>query len=262
MAAFSGTGRQTGWFPLDRPILQWGRILSTAAVSVIGAGLQRHGVRRLQPCRQQSQAARPGWPRRSVRSALAEGPNQGKLVGEEIDKWFQAENDPKKGDKRRDLTAEWAAKNSSLVAVWATSSDEIKKYLKTWPKEHPLVRAAWKEKNPGSDDDSAKPEDLAPFFFDAGIADSFLRMHQGMWPCTVEEETLPGERRRSSGPANQGRRYSGKIFFDMWLQEHRGREVEAPVPADMVMTSGSGLDPHITLKNAPLPTGPGGQCVG
>ncbi|MBV9125879.1 MAG: potassium-transporting ATPase subunit C [Planctomycetes bacterium] len=35
----------------------------------------------------------------------------------------------------------------------------------------------------------------------------------------------------------------------MWLQEHGDANLEK-IPADMVMASGSGLDPDITLKNA------------
>jgi K+-transporting ATPase ATPase C chain len=188
-----------------------------------------------------------------VRYHTPDGPGKGALVGKDIEKWFQTQNDftnpeRKRGDKRkeRDLTAQWAADNPALVPDWATSSDEIKDYLKQWAKDHSAVFAAWKAKNPSTNDDP-KPEDIAPFFFDPSIADSFVKLYPGMWPCIIEEEKT-GKKAKSVKPDNKGDDVKG-IFFEMWLQEHPDTKLE-PVPADMVMASGSGLDPHITLKNA------------
>ena len=39
------------------------------------------------------------------------------------------------------------------------------------------------------------------------------------------------------------------IFFDMWRLDHPNDHLQ-DIPGDMLTTSGSGLDPHITMQNA------------
>lgn len=162
----------------------------------------------------------------------------GKAVGEDVEAWFTAE-----AARGRNLTAEWFKEYSKLAPGWAGSSDPIKAYVKKWAEDHPAVKAAWAEKNSAA---SGEPEaaDLAEFFFP-----SYIEANPRTWPTTVEVE-VQGKKEKQIKPDTKGSDVQS-YFFDMWLREHPAEAPEIePVPADMVMSSGSGLDPHITLRNA------------
>ena len=145
------------------------------------------------------------------------GPKAGQLVAPDIERWF--EMDRYRGNPS--IVAQWAQVHAALAQAWVNADASHARLVGEWAPKHPDMVAAWRQANPATSD--PKASDLAVIFFTV-----YSKEHPGRFP-------------------DRGKISS--IFFEMWRQEHPDVEL-APVPGDMVMSSGSGLDPHITIENA------------
>ena len=168
------------------------------------------------------------------------GPKAGQLVAADVEAWFQ---------QKPGLVKEWAQAHSTLAQNWVKADDLNKAYVTAWMKDNPDAVAEWVKANPGTP--TPNPDDVAvPFFV------SYSDHHPGTFPSIVEEKPATGASTKSIQPRKDGTDIQS-IFFDTWRQEHADADLEE-VPADLVMASGSGLDPHITLAG-PLPARPSGR---
>lgn len=167
----------------------------------------------------------------------AGGPKKGQPVGPDIESWFQKDRFAGKPG----IVAQWAALHPAVAQNWVKADKLNAAYVSDWQKTHPAAVAQWIKDNPSTS--GPEPEDLAgPFFAD------YSKSHPGTFPGAVEHKTPDGKTEMRIEPVKEGTDIQSG-FFDMWLAEHKDAYLEH-VPADMVMASGSGLDPNITLSNA------------
>jgi|SRR5581483_6867192 len=167
------------------------------------------------------------------------GPKKGRPVAPDVVRWFR--------DEQPGAAATWAKDHPGLAQAFVTSEDVLKDYVKEWFGKHPAEYEAWKKGN--KDNTDPKPDDLAVAFFEG-----FAREHPGTW-LTVEEtkekdkDGKPVKRARLVRKSDEDSADIAAVFFDTWRQQHADAELSS-VPADLVMASASGLDPHITLESA------------
>lgn len=138
----------------------------------------------------------------------------GRAVGPDIVAWVQ---ERLRGDRK--IILEWLKSDPYLAERWGTANLVG---LTRWEKAHAAETANWHRAHPGQD---ITPADLATAFshsFAAGTTKDWLK---------------------TDGTDLQ------IAFFELWWTAHRHADIE-PIPGDMVMTSASGLDPHITLQAA------------
>jgi K+-transporting ATPase ATPase C chain len=165
------------------------------------------------------------------------GAKKGQLVGTEIEAWLQ--NDQYGGQPG--IVAQWAEMHPTVAQNWVKADKLNAEYVSRWLRANPTEVEKWKQAN--KDTLEPKVEELAVPFFK-----SYSEQYPGSFPIAVERKVAGGNLEKRIEPARTGRDIQG-ILFDMWRHEHPHVELEE-VPADMVMASGSGLDPHITVKNA------------
>ncbi len=167
----------------------------------------------------------------------ASGPKAGQLAAPDIEAWFR--EDRYQGLPH--IVAQWADNHNELAQSWVSADPSHGDYIRDWAKVHKPEVSAWIKNNPETPQPQAS--DLAVMFFE-----NFSTEFPGKFPSSVTIQRFGGKTITAVEPVGSGSDIQS-IFFDMWRQDHPDAAL-ADVPGDMVTTSGSGLDPDITLQNA------------
>ncbi len=161
----------------------------------------------------------------------------GKPVAPDVENWFR--EDKFQGGPH--IVAQWADLHNSLAQAWVKADATHGAFVDGWAKAHPDLVAKYIKDNPGTPKPAAP--DLAVIFFEG-----FSKEHPGRFPSPVTNKGPDGKDVATIEPVGEGADVQS-TFFDMWRQDHPQADL-VDVPGDLVTTSASGLDPHITLQNA------------